>query len=170
MSKPKMCVCKMCKADILKDNAYVIKGEEGKRDTFYCNIECFDKLIMEKQLKKVKNVDPHIRELNDYIYELYDKNVNFPFISSQIKSMKDNYDFKTLGILLTLKYYVEVLEIPFNQEYGITNVITKYYKLAKDDYINKLKIEKLIDEFDFVENVQVVTRMVIERKDEYYEF
>ena len=64
---------------------------------------------------------------------------------------------KHSGILRTLKYVYEELEIPFNEENGIGIVLYKYSE-AKNEYLKQKEINKAIDNFEFEDKVVVINK------------
>lgn len=75
------------------------------------------------------------KELNDFLYNLCGKeNDLMPFLTKQVKRMKEEYDYKASGILATLKYVFVLSDAPptFKIEYGIEGVVVRnYYKARK---------------------------------------
>ena len=77
-------------------------------------------------------------ELNDYLFNLCNKDQDvMPYLTTQVKLMVDNNNFKPSGILATLKYVYDDSETapPFNPRSGIQYIVQKYYSTARDFYI-----------------------------------
>ncbi len=137
--------CKFCKQEIIdKENA--IKKSNG-----YYHKECYNKLQKEKEENK-SDYD----KLIDYIYKLYNGNIPI-FIFKQIKDYVNEYGMKHSGILLTLRYIYEQLELPFDSENGIGLVMYKYDE-AKNNWLRQKEIDKAIEEFEFKEEEVVVNK------------
>lgn len=139
--------CKICKKEIIdKENA--IKKSNG-----YYHKECYNKLQKEKEENK-----SDYEKLIDYIYKLYNGNIPV-FIFKQIKDYVNEYGMKYSGILLTLRYIYEELEIPFDEENGIGLVVYKYSECSKE-WQKQQEINKAIEEFEFEEKEVVVNKKI----------
>lgn len=136
--------CKVCKKYILK-----IKSIE-KNNSFFCS-KCYNKLQKEKESKK-----SDYEKLIDYLYELYNGQIPV-FVFKQIKDYKAEYGMKDSGILLTLKYIYEQLEMKFDESNGIGMVIYQYEN-AKKEWLHEQEINKAIEEFEFEDKIETIHR------------
>ena len=89
----------------------------------------------------------YYKELCTYIADLFGgaKNCNMPLITAQLKRLKkNNEEMTTRGMLSTLQYVFEILEYEFNVDpnYGIENILTRYYWEAKQYYIKRAERNK----------------------------
>ena len=127
--------CRFCKTEIDKETAYKV----GKA-SYYCNEECYKKTQEKKAKPKKNNNDSPMRDLTDYIQELYikqgyEKNqINWALIGSQIKNlMEENKNWTYGGIKYTLKYMIDNNINVFDFQSGsILNLVPFYYNEAKD--------------------------------------
>ena len=115
------------------------------------------------------------KKLCTYIYEtIYDKDCNMPLITTQLKKLKTDYeDFTDRGMLTTLKYAFELEQIPkenLDPDWGVYNIIIRYYRKAKQFWIKKLELEKNLNEIEealtLPPNEIIIKRSSINRKDE----
>lgn len=137
--------CKFC-GKLIEDKSNAIKKSNG-----WWHNDC----LKEKEKQKSENKSDY-EKLIDYIYELYDGNIPV-FIFKQIKDYVNEYGMKYSGILLTLKYIYEELEMPFDEENGIGMVVYKYSECSKE-WLRKKEIDKAIEEFEFEEKEVVVNK------------
>ena len=94
-----------------------------------------------------------INALNAYLYDLCGGEGDImPFLTSQVKRLKTQYEFKVSGILATLKFAFELSDNPpeFNPQYGIEYLVIRNYYQAKKYYEELRKLSKqpqeMIDE------------------------
>ena len=139
--------CKWCK-ETIEDKANTVKKSNG-----WWHNDC----LKEKEKQKNENKSDYDK-LIDYIYELYNGHIPV-FIFKQIKDYVNEYGMKYSGILLTLKYIYEELEIPFDEENGIGLVVYKYSECSKE-WQRQQEINKAIEEFEFEENEVVVNKKI----------
>lgn len=137
--------CKWCGKEI-ED-----KTNATKKGSYWWHNSCLE----EKEKQKNENKSDY-EKLIDYIYELYDGNIPV-FIFKQIKDYVNEYGMKYSGILLTLIYIYEELEIPFDEENGIGLVVYKYSECSKE-WQRQQEINKEIEEFEFEEKEVVVNK------------
>lgn len=122
--------CVICGMYYPTETMEVISGKK------YC------KKCAEEPLKEAK----YYKELCAYISNIFGgaKNCNMPLITSQIKRLKkENEEMTTRGMLTTLQYIFEILELSDNIDpnFGIVNLLTRYYWEAKQYYIKKVEIK-----------------------------
>lgn len=139
--------CKWC-GELIEDKSNATKKSNG-----WWHNNCLE----EKEKQKNENKSDY-EKLIDYIYELYDGNIPI-FVFKQIKDYVNEYGMKYSGILLTLKYIYEELEIPFDEENGIGLVVYKYSECSKE-WQRQQEINKAIDEFEFEEKEVVVNKKI----------
>lgn len=87
--------------------------------------------------------------LSAYLYDLCDKEQDLmPFLMTQVKRLKDQYGFKTTGILATLHYLFDITDNPpvFKSEYGIEGIVIKNYYQAKKYYESIRELYKQLPE------------------------
>ena len=120
MAKTKRKCCE-CNNFFEKENMIEVGGK------LYCK-EC--------GASKQKEVDDQ-KKLAAFLYELCDKEQDLmPFLMTQVKRLKTQYNFKSSGILATLKFLFTLSENPpvFKPEIGIEPLVIKNYYFAKKYY------------------------------------
>ena len=150
--------CRYCKKTIEKENALSVPN--GKRNKYYCDETCHEKDNEQANVSK-ETQDKEVsqwKQLMDYLTQLYGNKINYPFLCSQIKNMKTEYNMKDGGILLTLKYMYEIRELTFDDDKGL-GLIPYYYNDAKNFYIRKFKIEEMVKNTQFNNEPIVITKI-----------
>lgn len=161
------------------------------RGNLYC-ISCYKKKMEQNQAsakkniqnKKAKNTAPkqvlsekekiYYKELMDYIYIVYGFNTlvnktgrDAPKnIFTQIKYFHDKLDCKYQGILLTLKYYCEILKEPLPEPPSLWFVPIYYDEAKKVFIINKTNIEYAVNNKDD-EIKEIIVNIKQSEKEEY---
>lgn len=139
--------CRLCGASIDKASAY---KDKERRGYYFCNEEHF--IEYGNKLAK-KFINPHLsqgnrandsyKELIDYIYLLYDKKIP-AFVFKQIKDFttRANRPFTYKGIELSLRYWIDTLENPFDGDTGI-GIVEYVYDDAERFWRDKQRIAKV---------------------------
>ena len=128
-------ICKGCGLRFPTDQMYVISWKK------YCE----------------KCAQPFLKEAEDYkklckfIYEdIYNKDCNMPLITTQIRKLKDEFeDITNRRILLTLKYAINIEKVEIENldpEWGVYNLIVKFYFSAKKFYAQRDRVNQDIAE------------------------
>jgi hypothetical protein len=139
--------CRNCKKEIKKENSY---KHPTKDKMYFCDLNCYNNYIKNKS--ETKNTEYHY-SLTDYIQELYQNQCNWPWIMSQIKHYKKEYGWTDAEILLTLRYYVLILEKNFDTSLGLGQVFPQYYQEALDYTKKCLSNQEKFKNIDFNEKV-----------------
>lgn len=138
---PKVYVkCKYCGVKIDRDTAYKLKDKQ-----YFCN---------EDHAKLFSGTDTFYKErLLEKLCSLYD-NPNYVRLKAQVETaFKDGMKYS--GLELTLDYYLNVLEQPYQTQYGIGQ-FTQYYSQAKDFYIHKNNIKNKLKTACFEDDIRYV--------------
>jgi len=97
--------------------------------------------------------------LKDYIQFLYRSNgdePNWGFVIKQVEYYKTENDWKYMGMLLALKYYIEIDEKKFDTQYGLGGIIPKYYEIAKRHFIKIKELKREVKDLVIDDTVRVV--------------
>ena len=133
----KTVVCRYCKKQIEKDNAY-----SKQKGMYYCNEQCYIQHQHKKNntTHKVLNETESVeyRKLTDYIQLRF--GTQSPTWWSQFtrvtRQLVKNNNMKFSGMLLTLQYYYDILNKHSNENvYGLQQIIVTYYEEAKNYFI-----------------------------------
>ena len=135
-----MSVCKVCGCDIPR-------GQKFKTNCYksysFCSEKCYNEFISAKQEKpKSAPKDKHLVILKDYINDIWDGQVNWPFVMRQIKSMKKEYDLTSKELYLVLHYAVDYEDYIVNPSYGLGQFV-KFIEPAKRFTENISKAKEL---------------------------
>lgn len=149
--------CKGCGKRVLTSTMKIFSGKKYFEE---CSAE------KEKEVQAFK-------DLCTYIYEdIYRKDCNMPHIMTQIKKLKNEFNFTNTGMLTTLKYVVETEQcsiINLDENWGVINLITRYYEEARKFSEQREKIntdEELIKKVFTSEPVYVIMKRsdILERQ------
>ena len=146
--------CRYCGKNISKDDAYSPKGR-----LYFCDEECYKQWC--------KSDDGQLDELLDYVWHLYSPSKQTSSTYVMIKKQAEHYHnvegFKYQGMFLAVRYYVEILERLWCDDYGLGQVLPTYYIALQNMYEEQRALKsKLKDVEETKERVvrgkQYVTR------------
>ncbi|WP_099301924.1 hypothetical protein [Bacillus sp. Marseille-P3800] len=121
--------CPYCKEQLDRESGKKI----GNR---YYHTECLEKKDQEEnsKAKSTEKEKQELRELQDYLwFELYEKKVQFPFLMKQVKSLKDEHEYRYKGMELALRYHYDLMGNLMQEGHGI-GIIPYVYEDAKKHY------------------------------------
>jgi hypothetical protein len=90
----------------------------------YAHKECAEQDAQDKELRK---------ELNNFIFNLWDGDVNFALVGKQINQFQTEYNYTLSGILGTLMYCYNIKNMKPERAQGI-GIVPYYYKEARNYY------------------------------------
>jgi hypothetical protein len=111
----------------------------------YAHQKCASEQENEKQLRE---------NLNNFLYELFDGNVNYGIIGQQIKNFRSQYKYTTSGIAGTLYYCYKIKGMDISKAEGI-GIVPFYYKEAKNYF---LRLER--GQENAVGNLEIVKKTI----------
>lgn len=139
--------CPYCESKLSKEEAHEYK----KR---YYHPHCFETWRMEAE---------HRKELIAYICDLYGIDVPTGMMLKQIKDFQEDYNYKTKGMELALRYFYETLDNKVREGDGI-GIIPFVYEDAKNHYIKQQRIAESINDSKEEEVVVFIDPHVSKRK------
>lgn len=142
--------CKFCGEKQFDIDSFLKPNTKG---IWYCNENCYNQDINKN--KAIEKSD--YTQLTDYLNELYEGKCNFPLVTSQIKKMCNEHKFTYMGILLTLRFIYEFEDITLMQDKGI-GLVPYYYQQTKEHWIKQQEVEKAINEFDLIDEIQIIKK------------
>ena len=158
-----MANCKVCGQPIPRGQRF---QTECYKTVPFCSEKCYQAYIQKKEEKpKQQPKDKHLNRLKDYINELWDGNVNWPFMMRQLKHFKEEYSLDSKGVYLVLKYAVVYEGYVVDSSYGLgqfVKFIEPAQKFADDIQRNKDLAEDLPDEIVVVRKPCKQKRLVKE--------
>ena len=133
MSKVK---CRYCGEKIDKDDAF-----SPREKLYFCNQECYQRWR--------KTDDGELDALLDYVWNLYSPSKQTSSTYLMIKKQAEHYHnvegFKYQGMFLAVRYYVEILERLWCDDYGLGQVFPTYYIALQHMYEEQKELKnKLI--------------------------
>lgn len=145
--------CKYCGEKVRKSQAVIVKTTNN-RNQYVC-ATCLDDYNKQNQ-----DVQAYTK-LTDYIQYIYmnivhmDKNmIPWKRIAADIQTLEKK-GYKRTGMLLTLKYAIEIEKIRWQDFYGVEKIIMSYYDIAKDYLLRTRALNKVGDTFEPDEEVVV---------------
>ena len=147
-----MAICIICQSLIPRGQRF--KSPRYKNLSF-CSESCYNQYLASKQQPKPKSSS--LDKLKAYINDLWQGEVNWPFMMRQIKNIKEEYNINDKDIRLMLKYAIEYEGVKVNPEYGLLQFI-QYLQLSKEFAEDILRNKELAEsmEDDEVEVVKVI--------------
>lgn len=96
-----------------------------------------------EELEKSKSVEEaSLRELEKYIMKLFNEEFISAKVRTQIKQMRDRYNYSYSGILKTLIYYFEVKKGSLEKANNGIGIVPYVYKDAYEYYLNIYNAQK----------------------------
>ena len=140
--------CRYCKNKIEKDSAY-----EFRPRMHFCNEECYRAWV--------ETEEGQIDALLDYIWNLYSPekqtSETYVMLKRQADYYHKEYDFKWKGMLLAFKYYIEILERAWCDEYGMGQVLPTYYIRLQRMYEEQKELKAKLKETDMSAKERIVS-------------
>ena len=139
-------------------------GEYGKEEDM---ILIGDRWYHKGECEKVKSVEKqkaqHYKDLVQYLCNLCKATDVNPIWMASIKKLKEQYNFTDRGIMLTLKYYFEILGNRMDNEDFLLSIVPYYYNKARDFWIEQQTRKKNMYAFlqqgkQFVRHEKVVIK------------
>lgn len=136
--------CRNCKKKINKEQAF-----SKKERIYFCNEDCY---------RQYYHTDEGELELFlDYVWSLYSPeykdNSKYMMIRKQAEHYHKEYGFKYKGMFLTARWYVETLEQPWKDEYGLGQILPDRYNQLKEYYEEKRKLKSMVKQEDKKERI-----------------
>lgn len=153
MSKVK---CRHCKEKIDKESAF-----SPREKLYFCDQECYRRWR--------QTDDGQLDALLDYVWKLYSPSKQTSSTYIMIKKQAEHYHnvegFKYKGMFLAVRYYVEVLERLWCDDYGLGQVFPTYYIALQRMYEEQKALkEKLKDTTKPKDKVAIGNHNIIRRK------
>ena len=112
--------------------------------------------------KQEKEADDY-KTLVQYLCNLCNvKEPNAVWLST-IKRYREDSNYTSIGIMLTVKHYYEYLHHPIKNETNLLGIVPYYYQEAKEEYIANLKRRKATRQFFEEGNKMISHEKVIVR-------
>ena len=148
-------ICSKCGRQFDRDKVQAVKS--GARR--YAHYECMPEgELVPLPQKDVENED--LTKLKDYINKLFGSSVNWPLVTKQIKTFKEENGYTYSGMLKSLVYFYEVKGNHIENSKGI-GIIPFAYKDAYNYYYSLFLAQSQNEKIDFKEITSKVREITI---------
>lgn len=110
----------------------------------------------------LKTDEAQIEILIDYIWNLYPKEKQSTNLYYQIKSQVETYHNERgltyQGMLMAMKYCIEILGDEWDSTYGIGQILNNGYDITKQYYIAQKRIKKELEGVDINMKTKTIQR------------
>ena len=148
-------ICSKCGRQFDRDKVQAVKS--GTRR--YAHYECMpegEKVPLPQ--KDAENED--LAKLKDYINKLFGSSINWPLVTKQIKTFKEENGYTYSGMLKSLVYFYEVKGNHIENSKGI-GIIPFAYKDAYNYYYSLFLAQSQNEKIDFKEITSKVREITI---------
>ena len=148
--------CRYCKTKVNKEDAF-----SPREKLYFCDQECYQRWR--------KTDDGELDALLDYAWHLYSPEKQTSSTYIMIKKQAEHYHnvegLKYKGMYLAIKYYVEILERLWCDDYGLGQVFPTYYIALQHMYEEQKALkEKLKTTTKSKSKVAIGSHNIIRRK------
>lgn len=143
-----MAQCIVCQSPIPRGQRY--KSPRYKNLSF-CSETCYNQYLTSKQQPKSSS---SLNKLKSYINDIWQGQVNWPFMMRQIKNLKEEYGVSDNDIRMMLKYAVEYEGVKVDLDYGLLQFIQ--YLQPSQEFAQEIKKNQALAESMEDDEVEVV--------------
>ena len=148
----------------------------------YAHKSCFDNAggasPYKKDSKPIKKkaapaADSDLKELKEYINELYGNSANWAMITKQIKTFQKEYNYTYSGMLKTLKYFYEIKGGSKEKSNGTIGILPYIYQEAFQYYYGIYQAQQINSHKEIkksIKNVTIKPPFVERIKKKYFKF
>lgn len=117
-------ICQVCNNEIPRGKRYKSPTHKSLK---FCSEECYLQYVKDaKFLDKIKSI----------LSEIYDEQLNYPFVMKQVKNIMDDYNVGYQDVYLMLKYAIQYENVVPDTEYGLQQFIKYLYSAI--EFKNKI--------------------------------
>ena len=143
-----MATCIVCQSPIPRGQRF--KSPRYKNLPF-CSESCYNQYLASKQQPKPSS---SLDKLKSYINDLWQGQVNWPFMMRQIKNLKEEYGVSDNDIRMMLKYAVEYEGVKVDLDYGLLQFIQ--YLQPSQEFAEEIRKNQALAEGMEDDEVEVV--------------
>ena len=143
-----MSQCYICGTEIPRGQRY--KSPRYKNISF-CSESCYNQYLASKQQPKPSS---SLDKLKAYIIDLWQGEVNWPFMMRQIKNLKEECGVSDNDIRMMLKYSVEYEGVKVDLDYGLLQFIQ--YLQPSQEFAEEIKKNQALAESMEDDEVEMV--------------
>lgn len=140
--------CYICQAEIPRGQRF--KSPRYKNLPF-CSESCYNQYLASKQQPKSSS---SLDKLKAYINDLWQGQVNWPFMMRQIKNLKEECGVDDNDIRMMLKYAVEYEGVKIDVDYGLLQFIQ--YLQPSQEFAEEIRKNQALAESMEDDEVEVV--------------
>lgn len=140
--------CYICQAEIPRGQRF--KSPRYKNLAF-CSETCYNQYLASKQQPKPSS---SLDKLKAYINDLWQGQVNWPFMMRQIKNLKEECGVSDNDIRMMLKYAVEYEGVKVDLDYGLLQFIQ--YLQPSQEFAQEIRKNQALAESMEDDEVEVV--------------
>lgn len=140
--------CYICGAEIPRGQRF--KSPRYKNLPF-CSESCYNQYLVSKQQPKPSS---SLDKLKAYINDLWQGEVNWPFMMRQIKNLKEECGVNDNDIRMMLKYAVEYEGVKVDLDYGLLQFIQ--YLQPSQEFAEEIRKNRVLAESMEDDEVEVV--------------
>lgn len=141
--------CYICGAEIPRGQRF--KSPRYKNLAF-CSESCYNQHLASKQQPKPKSSS--LDKLKAYINDLWQGQVNWPFMMRQIKNLKEECGVSDNDIRMMLKYAVEYEGVKVDLDYGLLQFIQ--YLQPSQEFAQEIRKNQALAESMEDDEVEIV--------------
>ena len=120
----------------------------------FCSESCYNQYLASKQQLKPKPKASSLDKLKAYINDLWQGQVNWPFMMRQIKNLKEECGVSDNDIRMMLKYAVEYEGVKVDLDYGLLQFIQ--YLQPSQEFAEEIRKNQVLAESMEDDEVEVV--------------
>lgn len=143
-----MANCIVCQSQISRGQRY--KSPRYKNLSF-CSESCYNQYLASKQQPKPSS---SLDKLKAYINDLWQSQVNWPFMMRQIKNLKEECGVSDNDIRMMLKYAVEYEGVKVDLDYGLLQFIQ--YLQPSQEFAEEIRKNQALAESMEDDEVEIV--------------
>ena len=143
-----MATCIVCQSPIPRGQRF--KSPRYKNLPF-CSESCYNQYLASKQQPKPSS---SLDKLKSYINDLWQGQVNWPFMMRQIKNLKEEYGVSDNDIRMMLKYAVKYEGMKVDLDYGLLQFIQ--YLQPSQEFAEEIRKNQALAEGMEDDEVEVV--------------
>ena len=143
-----MSKCHICGTEIPRGQRF--KSPRYKNLSF-CSESCYNQYLASKQQPKPSS---SLDKLKSYINDLWQGQVNWPFMMRQIKNLKEEYGVSDNDIRMMLKYAIEYEGMKVDLDYGLLQFIQ--YLQPSQEFAGEIRKNQALAESMEDDGVEVV--------------
>lgn len=141
-------ICDVCKIEIQRGKRF---QSPRYKSYHFCSEECYNQFLAAKQQPKPSS---SLDKLKAYINDLWQGEVNWPFMMRQIKNLKEECGVDDNDIRMMLKYAVEYEGVKVDVDYGLLQFIQ--YLQPSQEFAQEIRKNQTLAESMEDDEIEVV--------------